>query len=53
MKQGCGGYNPRRYMGHYILSVKMQELTCFSAFLYNYIDSFVFLEVARRGAIAP
>ena len=31
----------------------MQELMCFSAFLYHYIDSSVFLEVARRGAIAP
>ena len=31
----------------------MQELICFSAFLYHYIDSSVFLEVARReGAIA-
>ena len=33
----------------------MQELICFSVFLYHYIyiDSFVFLEVAKRGAIAP
>ena len=31
----------------------MQELICFSAFLYQYIDFFVFLKVARRGAIAP
>ena len=31
----------------------MQELMCFSAFLYQYIEFFVFLKVARRGAIAP
>ena len=32
----------------------MQELMCFSAFLYQYIESLMFLEVARRGgAIAP
>ena len=32
----------------------MQELMCFSAFLYQYIESIMFLEVARRGgAIAP
>ena len=32
----------------------MQELICFSAFLYQYIEFFVFLKVARRGwAIAP
>ena len=31
----------------------MQELICFSAFLYHYIDSSVFLEVAWRGATAP
>ena len=30
----------------------MQELICFSAFLYQYIESFAFLKVARRGAIA-
>ena len=27
----------------------MQELICFSAFLYQYIESFAFLKVARRG----
>ena len=32
----------------------MEELICFSAFLYQYIEFFVFLKVARRGgAIAP
>ena len=31
----------------------MQELICFSAFLYQYTVSFVFLEVARREAVAP
>ena len=32
----------------------MQELMCFNAFLYQYIESIMFLEVARRGgAIAP
>ena len=31
----------------------MQELICFSPFLYHYIDSSVFLEVAKNGAIAP
>ena len=32
----------------------MQKLICFSAFLYQYIEFFVFLKVARRGgAIAP
>ena len=44
-------------MGHHILlSMKMTLITyarstviCFSAFLYHYIDSSVFLEVARRG----
>ena len=29
----------------------MQELICFSAFLYQYIESFVFLEVARRRGL--
>ena len=27
----------------------MQELLCFSAFVYQYIEFFVFLKVARRG----
>ena len=31
----------------------MEELIYFSAFLYQYIEFFVFLKVARRGAIAP
>ena len=33
----------------------MQESMCFSAFLYEYIESIMFLEVASRGggAIAP
>ena len=32
----------------------MQELMWFSAFLYQYIESLVFLDVARRGgATAP
>ena len=32
----------------------MQELTCFNAFLYHYIDSSIFLEVVRIGrAISP
>ena len=30
----------------------MQDLICFIAFLYHYIDSSVFLEVARKGATA-
>ena len=36
-------------MGNYILlRVKMTLNAIFSAFLYHYIDSFVFLEDARR-----
>ena len=31
----------------------MQELICFSAFLYQYIEFFVFLKVARRGGYSP
>ena len=31
----------------------MQELMCFSAFLYQYIESLMFLEVARRGDSSP
>ena len=31
----------------------MQELICFSVFLYHYIDSSVFLEVTRRGGYNP
>ena len=32
----------------------MQELICFSAFLYQYIEFFVFLKpVARRGGYPP
>ena len=31
----------------------MEELIYFSSFSYRYIESFVFLEVARRGAVAP
>ena len=31
----------------------MQELMCFSAFLYQYIESIMFLEVARRGGYNP
>ena len=27
----------------------MQELMCFSVFLYQYIESLMFLKVARRG----
>ena len=44
-------------MGHHILySVKMrlnERIDMFSAFLYQYTESFVFLEVARGRAIAP
>ena len=31
----------------------MQELIYFSAFLYQYIESFAFLKVARRGGYSP
>ena len=31
----------------------IHELICFSTFLYHYIDFSIFLEVVRRGAIAP
>ena len=31
----------------------MQELICFSAFLYHYIDSSIFLEDARKEAMPP
>ena len=27
----------------------MQEIMCFSAFVYQYMESFVFLEVVRKG----
>ena len=41
-------------MGHHILlSVKMTLNLSFSVFLYHYIDSSVFLEVARRGGLQP
>ena len=48
------GATPEGIGHHILLSVKlhlMQKLICFmhSAFLYHYIDSSVFLEVARRG----
>ena len=51
----CGGCIPKRI----IIFVKcenytlMQELICFSPFVYHYIDSSVFLEVARRGGLQP
>ena len=31
----------------------MQELICFSAFLYQYIEFFVFLKFSRRGGYSP
>ena len=31
----------------------MQELICISAFLYQYIEFFMFLKVARRGGYNP
>ena len=31
----------------------MQELICISAFLYQYIEFFVFLKVFRRGGYSP
>ena len=31
----------------------MEELICFSAFLYQYTEFFVFLKVGRRGGYTP
>ena len=60
MKQNVWWIQPQKVhvaMGHHILlSVKMTLnaiINMLSAFLYHYIDSSVFLEVARKGAIAP
>ena len=52
---GVVGVTPEG-MGHHILySVKLtlQEIFYFSAFLYQYIEYFVFLEVPRRGVQPP
>ena len=59
MKHGCDGCNPRRYGSSYLVKCEndtyllMAKLICFSALLYHYIDSSVFLEVARRGGYSP
>ena len=56
------GSTPEGMGCHILSSVKMtlnagrllvQELICFSAFLYQYIEFFVFLKVSRRGGYSP
>ena len=50
------GATPEGMGYHILLSVKMTHdvrINMFSAFLYHYMDSSIFLEAARRGGYSP